>query len=213
MYVKSQWKFKNLNYWSRKFHIHLALFLLLFIWLFSFSGLLLNHGKWKFASFWDERKEKITKSSIHDTNNLDSAAMLKNIMQQLKIAGEVSEVWMTTDSISFRVTVPGQVSTLHIDLRTGISTQKELRYNWWGKMRTLHTFNGVNKDNPDIQPNWIITRIWKFAMDGIAIGFIILCISSWIMWYKLRKTYTWGPLILISGFAIVIYFVFLLGML
>jgi len=134
-------------------------------------------------------------------------------MQQLKIAGEVSEVWMTADSIEFRVTVPGKVRNLHVDLRKGISTQKELTFNSWGKMRTLHTFNGVNKNNPDIQPNWIITRIWKLAMDCIAIGFVILCISSWIMWYKLRKTYTWGPLILISGFAIAIFFVFLLRML
>ena len=98
MYVKSQWKFKNLNYWSRKFHIHLALFLLLFIWLFSFSGLLLNHGKWKFASFWDERKEKITKSSIHDTNNLDSAAMLKKIMQQLK--GSFTGLFIISEKIN-----------------------------------------------------------------------------------------------------------------
>jgi len=181
--------------------------------LFSFSGLLLNHGKWKFASFWNERREKITNSSINITANLDSAAMLRNIMQQLKVKGEASEVWMTTDSIDFRVTSPGHVRNFHVDLRRGISTQKELTFNWWGKMRTLHTFNGVNKNNPDLQPNWRITRIWKFAMDGIAIGFIILCISSWIMWYKLRKTYTWGPLILASGFALTIYFVLVLRML
>ena len=212
--MKMQQKFKNLNYWSRKFHIHLGLFLLLFIWLFSFSGLLLNHSnKWKFASFWDERKEKITVTSIHPIASPDSAAMLKNIMQQLKIAGEVSRVWISADSIDFKVSIPGHERNLHVNLKNGICTQKELTFNWWGKMRILHTFNGVNKDNLNIQPNWIITRIWKFAMDAIAIGFIILCISSWIMWYKLRKKYTWGPLFLISGFAITIYFVFLLKML
>ena len=61
-----------------------------------------------------------------------------------------------------------------------------------------------------MQPNWIITRVWKFIMDVIAIGFIILCISSWIMWYKVRKKYFWGLLVLMSGFLIAIYFVFLL---
>ena len=211
--MKTKQELKNLNYWSRKFHIHLGLFLLLFIWLFSFSGLLLNHSNWKFASFWDERKEKITNSNIHPNINLDSASMLKDIMQQLKIAGEISEVRMTTDSVDFRVTIPGQVRELHVDLTKKICTQKELKYNWWGKLRTLHTFNGVNKNNPDLQPNWIITSIWKFSMDSIAIGLIILCISSWIMWFKLRKKYTWGPLMLISGFAIAIYFVFLIKLL
>jgi len=210
--MKTEWKDKDLNYWSRKFHIHLGLFLLLSIWLFSISGLLLNHGKWKFASFWDERKEKTTISSIHTNASPDSAATLRNIMQQLNIAGEVTRVLMTTDSIDFRVSIPGVERNLHVNLRNGICTQKEVTVNWWGKMRLLHTFNGVDKDNLNIQPNWIITRTWKLAMDGIAIGFIILCVSSWIMWYKLRRKYKWGSLILISGFAVAIYFVFLIRM-
>jgi hypothetical protein len=210
--MKTQRESNDLNYWSRKYHIHLGLFLLLFIWLFSLSGLLLNHGKWKFTSFWDERKEKITKTSIHTTAT-DSVALLKNIMQQLKISGEISGVWMSIDSIDLRVSIPGQVRDLHVDLRKQICTQKVITFNWWGTLRNLHTFNGVNKNNPGMQPNWVITHIWKFTMDGIAIGFIIMCISSWIMWYKLRKKYTWGPLILISGFAISIYFVFLVKIL
>jgi hypothetical protein len=176
--------------------------------------LLLNHAsKWKFANFWEDRKEKETVTSVHTTANLDSAALLKNIMQQLKIEGEVTKAWITTDSIEFRVSIPGHERYLHVDLRKGICKQKEVIINWWGKIKNLHTFNGVKRENPDMQPNWIITNIWKFVMDGIAIGFIIMCISSWIMWYKLRKKYTWGPIILISGFAIAIYFVFVVKML
>ena len=209
--MKMQKENKDLNYWSRKFHIHLGLFLLLFIWLFSVSGLLLNHAsKWKFANFWDERKEKMTRTVIHTNSKLDSSAMLKNIMQQLNIAGEITRVSMTTDSIEFRVSIPGHERYLNVDLRKGTCIQKEVILNWWGKIRNLHTFNGAKRDNPVIQPNWFVTRTWKFAMDAIAIGFIILCISSWIMWYKLRKKYTWGPLFLVSGFAIIIYFVFLI---
>ena len=44
-------------------------------------------------------------------------------------------------------------------------------------MRILHTFNGINKDKPYIKPNWLVTRIWKFAKDVIAAGLIIICIS------------------------------------
>lgn len=208
--MKIKKEFKTINFWSRKVHVHFGLFLLLFIWLFSFSGLLLNHGRWKFASFWDERNEKISVVPIHAIADLDSTAMLKNIMQQLKITGEISDVWMTADSVDFRVTIPGHVRNLHVDLKKGICTQKEIVVNLWGKIRNLHTFNGVSKDNPGMQPNWIITRIWKFTMDVIAIGFIILCISSWIMWYKVRKKYNWGLLVLMSGFLLAIYFVFLL---
>ncbi len=202
---------KNLYFWSRKFHIHIGLFLLLFVWLFSISGLLLNHGsKWKFASFWDERKEKTTVSPVLIDSKLDSAALLKNIMWQQKISGEISRVLISPDSIDFRISMPGHERNLHINIKDGTCTQKELTFNAWGTMRILHTFNGINKENPDVPPNWIVTRIWQFAKDVIAIGFIILCISSWIMWYKLRKKYKWGLLILFLGLTIPVYLIFFL---
>lgn len=201
---------KNLYFWSRKFHTHIGLFLLLFIWLFSISGLLLNHGsKWKFAGFWDERKEKTTITPVLIDPKLDSAALLKNIMYQLKISGEISLVYLTPDSLDFRLSIPGHERNLHINIKDGICTQKELTFNGWGKLRILHTFIGVNKVNPGIPPNWIVTRIWQFVKDVIAIGFIILCISSWIMWYKLRIKYRWGLPVLLLGIAVSIYFIFL----
>jgi hypothetical protein len=190
---------KNLYFWSRKFHIHLGLFLLLFIWLFSLSGL----------GFWDERKETLTITPVLINSNLDSAALLKSILRQLKISGEISGVCLAQDSIDFRVSKPGHERNLHINMKDGTCIQKEMTFNVWGKLRTFHTFNGVNKDNPNIRPNWVITRIWQFSKDVIAIGFIVLCISSWIMWYKLRKKFWWGLPILILGFAITIYFIFL----
>jgi hypothetical protein len=201
---------KTLYFWSRKFHIHMGLFLLLFIWLFSISGLLLNHGsKWKFAGFWDERKEKTTFTPVRIDANFDSAALLKNITRQLKIPGEISRVFMTPESIDFRVSIPGHERNLHVNIKEGTCTQKELTFNVWGKLRILHTFNGINKDYPDIPPNWIVTRIWQFAKDIIAIGFIILCISSWIIWYNLRQKYKWGLPVLLLGFTITIYLVIL----
>src|SRR5678810_1193909 len=43
--------------WNRKLHFYSGLFLLFFIWLFAFSGLLLNHPSWRFAEFWSNRKQ------------------------------------------------------------------------------------------------------------------------------------------------------------
>jgi hypothetical protein len=205
---------KSLNYWSRKTHIHLGLFLLLFICLFSISGLLLNHSsKWKFAGFWDERKVKIAVDSIYVPAGLDSVARLKNIMKQLKISGEVSGVWLSADSIDFKVSRPGRERNLHVDLEKGICRQTDITFNWWGKIRTLHSFNGVNKNNRELRPNWIITRLWQFSMNAIAAGLIIICITSWITWFKSKKSLVTGSILLITGFAIVIYFVFLIKIL
>lgn len=201
---------RNLNFWNRKIHIHLGLFLLLFIWLFSISGLLLNHGSWEFASFWEQRKQKESVTEMTLPIGLDSAGLLHLVMEKLEISGEVTNVKYSADAFDFRVGSPGVGRDLHVDVRRGTVSQKEYELNIWGKIRTLHTFNGVDKKNIDKQPNWIITHVWRFAMDGIAVALIFLCVSSWIMWYKIRKDYRWSATVLIAGFLTSIYFVYLI---
>jgi hypothetical protein len=211
--MNSQKLFKDFSFWNRKTHIHLGLFLLLFMWLFSFSGLLLNHGEWKIASFWEQRKETETVTFIHIPESRDSITLLKSIRSQVNIAGEVNNVKLWPDSLHFSISRPGQARNLRIDLRKGICIEKKLEYNIAGKIRTLHTFNGVNKSSASLQPNWLITQVWKLSMDGVAIALVLLCVSSWIMWYKIRERYSWGLLAMILGFAAAIYFVFIVGLL
>ncbi len=192
---------------SRKLHIHLGLLLLIFIWLFSLTGLILNHGNWKFASFWEEREESIINFTVPDSV-LKNPSPQARAMKFLKISGEVQLQQKTSEILEFRVQSPGIVNDIHIDLANGSGTKKVLKYNMWGKLRTLHTFNGMNKENPSQSPNWVITNIWRFAMDAIAIGLIIICVSSWMMWYKVRKEYKMGYVILISSFITAGYFIF-----
>ena len=47
----------GLERWNRKLHFYSGLFLLFFLWLFAFSGLLLNHPAWTFHEHWKNRKE------------------------------------------------------------------------------------------------------------------------------------------------------------
>lgn len=211
--MRSRTLIKDFNFWSRKIHIHLGLFLLLFIWLFSFSGLLLNHSKWEISNFYEKRKQTESVTSIQIPAARDSVTVLSNITSQLKIAGEITNVKTWPDSLHFQASVPGLVRSFNVNLKTGSCTEKAMQYNWAGKIRTLHTFNGVDKKNANRQPNWIITRIWKLSMDGIAIGLLLLCISSWIMWYKIREKFRWGLMVLALGFAGAIYFVSVLSML
>jgi hypothetical protein len=208
--MKNKTQIKKLTHYNRRLHIHIGLFLILFIWLFSFSGLLLNHGDWKFSSFWEKRKEKKTEIAVSVPPGLDSLQRLKSILYQLKISGEVTNVKMTADSADFSVSYPGHVSNIHADFKNGRCVQNELSYNIWGKLRTLHTFNGSNRDNPGAEPNWLLTSVWRFSMDVIAVGLIFLSISSWIMWYKIRHNYVWGYLALIIGFVMAAWFIFLL---
>jgi hypothetical protein len=203
----------NILYWNRKFHIYVGLVLLLFILFYSLSGLLLNHSQLKFASFWNERKvsEKILPVKI--PANLDSSALIKHFMKQLNIAGEVNNVKITQESINFRAGKPGINHEIRVDLKKSMIVRKDMVFNWWGKIRTLHTFNGSDKENPDAGPNWRVTRIWRLVADSIAIGLIFLCISSWIMWFEIRKNYPFGLIVLTLGIAVAIFLIYILRIL
>lgn len=196
---------------NRKMHIYLGLFLLLFIWLFSISGLIINHGGWKFASFFEQREEHKTDFTFPASSLNDNPDLVSRVLTQLKISGEVENIKIIPESIDFRVHSPGIVRDIHIDPLSGNGTMKEMKFNFWGKLKTLHTFNGVNKINLSKTPNWIVTKIWRLTMDIIAIILIILCLGSWVMWYKVRRNYRLGYIVLAIGFIVSGYYIFLLG--
>jgi hypothetical protein len=43
--------FDSFLVWNRRVHYYLGLYLLFFIWLFAFTGVLLNHPRWQYAQF------------------------------------------------------------------------------------------------------------------------------------------------------------------
>lgn len=208
--MKASLIIEKIIHWNLKFHIYIGLFLLLSIMFFSITGLMLNHSQWKFTSFWKERKESKFITPVIIPVNLDSASILQYYMKQLKISGEISNVKMTPDSLNFRVLKPGTINDIHVDYKNSTSVRKEIAFNWLGKIRMLHTFNGPVKVNPDARPNWLGTKSWILFMDITAIGMIILSLSSWIMWYKIRKKYSAGLLILILGIIGALVFTYLL---
>jgi hypothetical protein len=201
---------ENIFRWNRKVHIYIGLFLLFFILFFSFSGLLLNHSQWKFTSFWKERRETTAETPVTIPANPDSASLIRDFTRQLNISAEISNVRLTAESIYFRAAKPGLIEDINVNLKTCVCVRKEIVFNWWGKIRNLHTFNGSDKARPEIKPNWYVSNIWRLAMDASATGLIFLCISSWIMWYELRKRYPYGLLVLGLGFAGVIFLIFIL---
>lgn len=194
------------NSFNRKLHIHLGLCLLFFIWCFSLSGLILNHG-WKFASFWEERKESMVDFTIPPAA-LDRTVAEASVLKYLGIRGELQDRKRVDELLEFRVVSPGRVSDIHVDLNSGMGTLKILQYNFWGKLRTLHTFNGLNKEIPSQSPHWLMTNVWRFTMDAIALGLITICLTSWMMWFKIRKEYKLGYIFVFAGFAIAFYFIF-----
>src|SRR5262245_59567139 len=75
--------------WNRKLHYYLGLYLLFFVWLFAFSGLLLNNSSWKFFEFWGNRKQTTSERPITAPSPGSDLAQARDLMRQLDIRGEI----------------------------------------------------------------------------------------------------------------------------
>ena len=45
--------------------------------------------------------------------------------------------------------------------------------NFWGVIRVLHTFTGVQMDDSRNTRDWALTSMWAFSMDAVAAGLIL----------------------------------------
>lgn len=192
----------RLKVWNRKLHYYLGLYLLFFVWLFAFSGLLLNNSSWKFAEFWSNRKETTYKREITAPVPGSDLVQANDLMRQLDLTGEVE--WTATQNksnrLDFRVTRPGRVFEIKTDLEKKRATVKQTDLNAWGVMRLLHTFTGVRMNDSRNERDWILTSVWAFAMDAVAAGLILMVLSSLYMWYELPQKRRVGAIILSLGF-------------
>ena len=100
--------------WNRKLHFYVGLFLLFFVWLFAFSGLVLNHPSWRFTEFWPNRTQSSYERDITVPEPGGDLAQAREIMGRLGIVGEI--LWTTTrmdpNQFEFQVRRPGHLSSL-----------------------------------------------------------------------------------------------------
>ncbi len=86
---------------TRKLHNYLGLYLLLFLWLFAASGLVLNHSKWPVSQFWKSRVESASHHDIRVPRGGGDIAMASDLMAQLGLVGEVGETKRAPDDTHF----------------------------------------------------------------------------------------------------------------
>ena len=189
--------------WNRKFHFYAGLFLLFFMWLFAFSGLLLNHPTWTFPESWNNRKEtnyvrEITPLGPEVKGDLGQA---REIMRQLEIEGEI--LWTTTrtdpNQFDFQVRRPGHFFFFKADLGQKRVTVRQAEVNQWGVIKVLHVFSGASIDDPRQSRDWALTTLWAFSMDAVAAGLIFMVLSSLYMWWELPQKRLAGAVVLGVG--------------
>jgi len=188
--------------WNRKLHYYLGLYFLFFLWLFAFTGLLLNHPGWTFAEFWPNRRQSGFERQIQAPPPGGDLERARDLMRQLGIRGEIE--WTATrpepNAFDFQVSRPGHIFEVKADFRMRRVTVHRIDLNAWGVMHVLHTFTGVRMEDPRNGRDWILTTVWALAMDAFAVGLIVMVLSSFYMWYCLKQKRRLGALLLALGF-------------
>lgn len=186
--------------WTRRVHYALGLYLLLFIWLFALSGLLLNH-EWAFAEFWPNRREDTFVVAVKAPSDADVIAAATDVMAQIGVRGELDATERSADRrhLTFDVARPGESFKVDADLARGRAEVKRTRVNGWGVFRTLHTFSGVRYGQPERQRDWALTTLWVAAMIGSALGLIAIVLTSLYLWWRLAEKRLLGGLVLGAG--------------
>ena len=196
--------------WNRRLHYFLGLYFLFFIWLFSFTGLLLNHFSWRPAGFLSARKESTVERTIQAPADGSPLGQAQDLMRQAGLAGEIDSVTTQLDParLEFRGTRPGLQFEVKADWQAARATIRRTEINGWDTMRVLHTFTGVRLANPESHRDWILTTVWALAMDAVALGVAVMVAGGVIMWYGLPGKRTFGLIALAAGVLVCGWLVF-----
>ena len=186
---------------NRKLHYYLGLYFLFFLWLFSLTGLLLNHPQWRFGEFWPQREETRFEKAIEPTSARSDLDRATNLMHQLQVTGEID--WPNRKQepgrLEFNVNRPGRMHRISADFQAGRVSVQQIDINAWGVMNVLHTFSGTRANNPNAKRDWVLTTVWVVAMDALAAGLLLMVLSSYVMWCQLKQKRRWGLVALTAG--------------
>jgi hypothetical protein len=198
--------------WLLKLHLWLGLYFLIFLWLFSASGLLLNHH-WDFTEFWTNRRQTSSQVPFKPLAAKSDVDRAHELMGQLQLAGEVE--WTANrpneQRIDFRIMRPGRNVEVKADLAAMTASVRDIRLNGWGILRALHTFNGVGANATRAERDWNLTKLWTFAMDALAAGLVALVITSVLLAWERRDRRRSALIAFAAGCFVCGFFVFGLG--
>jgi len=190
--------------WNLKIHIYIGLYLLFFIWLYGFSGLLLNHH-WKFADFWEERKEISYEKQIQISEQREKHSFVNEIANKLDLHGSIGNIKFSNDSVllNFIITKPVTRFDIQANLIDGNILIKEMKFNKWGIMRALHVLRNPTLKEQGDRFQSVLASVWGISMDIVSMGLILLCLGGWYLWIKAPgKRFYFGLISLASGFIL-----------
>jgi hypothetical protein len=201
-----------LEAWNRRLHYYLGLYFLLFIWLFSFTGLLLNHPRWPLSRIPNDANPAYERTIEPPRGGAD-LERARDIMRQLGLAGEID--WPQTAQaqgrLDFNIAYPKQATQVRVDLARQRATVQQVERSLWSGLRIMHTFSGWRYTSAGTSRDWTVTSVWVVAMDAVAAGLLVMVFGSYYMWWRLERLRTAGWVALVAGWASCAFFVYGLG--
>lgn len=198
---------RTLESWNRRLHYYLGLYFLFFLWLFSLTGLMLNHQNW-FRDLYDRHQVSYDPAIQTPAGDTRTEQTL-DLMRQLDLRGEVD--WPASQPvghIDFNVARPNGAAQVRVDLNAKQAYIKEFTNSELHAFQIFHTFSGTRFNQPASRRDWIVTSAWVFAMDALAVGLIVMVAGSYYMWWRLKKQKVLGVIALAAGCVICGAFVF-----
>lgn len=186
--------------WNRKLHFYLGLYFLFFLWLFSLTGLLLNHGQWRASLAANARTESRFDRAINLPAGATPLDRAKDVMRQLGLAGEVDLTAQPAGWLVFSTSRPGDANQVRVNLEERRVSVQHFDNGHWGRFRNLHTFSGSRYNQPASQRDWVLTTVWVVAMDALAAGLVVMVLGSYFMWWRLKASRRLGWVALATGF-------------
>lgn len=187
--------------WNRRLHYLLGLYFLLFIWLFSLTGLLLNHPRWRLSRIPNDANP-VYERMIEIPGGPSQTAQTQDIRRQLGLRGEIE--WPASqrpNRLDFNVVYPRRAAQVSVDLATDRASVRIIDRALWPALTISHTFSGWRYNSPTTGRDWLLTTLWTLAMDALAIGLILIVCGSYYMWYRLKSKRTLGWIALACGFT------------
>jgi hypothetical protein len=201
-----------LEAWNRRLHYYLGLYFLLFIWLFSFTGLLLNHPRWSFSRIPNDANPAYERPIEPRRGDAD-LERARDVMRQLRLSGEIDwpQAAQAQGRLDFNIAYPKQATQVRVDLTRQRATVQQVDRSLWSGIRIMHTFSGWRYTSPGMSRDWIVTSVWVVAMDALAAGLLVMVFGSYYMWWRLKRMRTAGWVALAAGWASCAFFVYGLG--
>ena len=194
-----------------KCHIYLGLFFVVDLWLFSLTGLFLNHPKWAVNDYREGAKWVETTVGVTSGSSQDPLHRARHYLEELGLEGELVGVRELKEKNEFRFDVykPGNNARVRIDLPGGTAKVSRQQVDRYGMLNQLHILTGMKRFDPGKEGlTWYATRLWVITMDGLALSLIILALTAIYMWLQTRKIFS-GAICLILGTGIAMVFLFL----